>query len=178
VSVAYTGGLRQGQATLMPSLAEIAAVVTLQFPRITEHDSCFIHLYMWMGVLTCVRNNISLAAFKHFDPLVHTSLWQTFLHTWQPIVDGSLPLSFLHTSRNAVACCLSLVQTSSGAVIFTPCLLGANGVQLNHTRSMWPSDLELQHDQASAVMPMIQLKYCNIPLTFLISFVFIEMQAK
>jgi hypothetical protein len=30
----YTRGLHQGQATFMPSLAAISAVVTLQFPRI------------------------------------------------------------------------------------------------------------------------------------------------
>jgi hypothetical protein len=40
-----------------------------------------------------------------------------------------------------IACYLSVVQTSSGAVIFTPCSLGTNGLQLNHTLSMLPLTL-------------------------------------
>jgi hypothetical protein len=59
----------------------------------------------------------------------------------QPIVDGSLPLSSLqthtHTKRTIIGS-LSLVQTSSGAVIFTPCSRGTVGLQLNHTRNMPP----------------------------------------
>jgi hypothetical protein len=54
------------------------------------------------------------------------------------------------TNKCTTACCLSLVQTSSGAVIFTSCSLSTNGLQVNHNHSMSPSDLELQHDQTSA----------------------------
>jgi hypothetical protein len=43
--------------------------------------------------------------------------------------------------------------------------------KMNHTRSMSPSDLELQHDQVSAVLPIIQRKYSNISLTFWISLI-------
>lgn len=43
--------------------------------------------------------------------------------------------------------------------------------QPNHTLTMPRSDLELQHDQASAVLPMIQRKYPNIEETFAISLV-------
>jgi hypothetical protein len=68
---------------------------------------------------------------------------------------------------------LSLVQTSSGAVIFIPCLLDTDGLQLNHTRSMSPSDVELQHHQASVVLPNIHKKYFSIALTFLIFFIYL-----
>jgi hypothetical protein len=94
------------------------------------------------------------------------------VHTWQSIVDGSLPLPFLQTpKKRTIARCLSFVQTSSGAVILTACSLGTNGLQLNHTHSMLPSDLELQHDQVSAVLLIIQRKYFIIAFTFLISYI-------
>jgi hypothetical protein len=66
-----------------------------------------------------------------------------------------------------VACpwCKTVVE-----VMFTLRSLGTNGLHLYHTRSMSPSDLELQYDQASAVLPIIQRKYSNVALTFRISF--------
>jgi hypothetical protein len=63
-----------------------------------------------------------------------------------------------------------LVQTSSGAVIFTPHSLSANG-QLNHIHNKPPSYLTLQYDQAAAMLPIIQQKYSNIVDIFLILFV-------
>lgn len=57
-----------------------------------------------------------------------------------------------------------LVQTSSAAAILRT-------RELNHTRTMPRSDLELQHDQASAVLPIIQWKYPNIEETFAVSLV-------
>jgi hypothetical protein len=59
-----------------------------------------------------------------------------------------------------------LVQTCSVALIFTLNALGTNGLQLNRTRSMSLSDLELQYDQASAVLPIVQRKYSNSALAF------------
>jgi hypothetical protein len=82
----------------------------------------------------------------------------------------SAPFIPSDTKRRTVACCLSLVQTSSGAAIFTPYTLGTN--ELNHTRSMLQSELELQHDQAPAVLPITQRKYSNIALTFLTFFAY------
>jgi hypothetical protein len=122
----------------------------------------------WTSLPVCI-NNTGSAAFKHFDPLMANSS----VHTWQSVVNGSLPLSFLGTKRRTIASCLSLLQTCSGAVIFTPCSLGTGGLQLNHTCRMSPCDLELQHDQVSAVLPIIKRKYSNI-LTFWISFVIYE----
>jgi hypothetical protein len=58
-----------------------------------------------------------------------------------------------------------------GAAVFTPCSIGTNGLQLNHTRSMSQSDLGLQNYQASAVLPIIQRKYPDIALAFRMSFV-------
>jgi hypothetical protein len=46
--------------------------------------------------------------------------------------------------------------------------LGTNGLQMNQTRRMSLSDLELQYDQASAELPITQRKYSNIVLTYLI----------
>jgi hypothetical protein len=72
-----------------------------------------------------------------------------------------------HKNRTA-ARCSSLVQTSGGTAIFTPRSLDTNGLQLNHTRSMSPSDLEPQYGQASAVLPTTQRKYPHIADAFLI----------
>jgi hypothetical protein len=58
----------------------------------------------------------------------------------------------------------SLVQTPSGAVIFMPCSLGTNGLQPYHTRSMSPSDLELQHNQVSVLLSVIQHSIPVLPL--------------
>jgi hypothetical protein len=41
-------------------------------------------------------------------------------------------------------------------------------LQLNHTRTTSPCDLDLQYDQASAVLPITQRKCSSIALTFLI----------
>jgi hypothetical protein len=62
--------------------------------------------------------NTGSTAFKCSDPLVHTSLWQTVVHTWHPVFNRSLPLSFLQSSKNVllhVACprCKPVVQLSS-----------------------------------------------------------------
>jgi hypothetical protein len=89
------------------------------------------------------------------------------VHTWQPIVDGSLPRLFLQTPEKKaqlhVAC--PWCKSSSEAVIFTPCPLDTGGLQVNHTRNMSPPDLELQHDQASAGLPIKERKYSNIVRT-------------
>jgi hypothetical protein len=53
-----------------------------------------------------------------------------------------------------------------------PCSVNINRLQVTHTHSMSSFDLELQHDQASAVLPIIQWKHSNIALTFLISFIY------
>jgi hypothetical protein len=65
-----------------------------------------------------------------------------------------------------------LVQNSSRAVIFTSRSLDTTWPQLNHTRSMSRSDLKLQHDPALAVLPIMQRKYSNVAIIFLILFVY------
>jgi hypothetical protein len=109
--------------------------------------------------------------FKHFYSLVHTSLWQTVLSILGSQLMGLGPFhAFRHKKMH---CCMLLVlgAVSSGTVIFTPCLLGTNGLYLNHTRSTSKSDLERQNDQVRVVLPITQRKYFNITLTFDISFV-------
>jgi hypothetical protein len=84
------------------------------------------------------------------------------VHTWQPIVDGSLPLSFLQTPKITL---LYVACPWYKSIVQQPSLRhGTNGLHLNHTRSMSPYDPELQHGQASAVLPIIQRKYYNITL--------------
>jgi hypothetical protein len=63
------------------------------------------------------------------------------------------------------------VQTSNVATIFTPHSLGING-EMNHTRSMSLSDLELQYHQASPVLRITRRKCSNIAPTFLTPLVF------
>jgi hypothetical protein len=50
-----------------------------------------------------------------------------------------------------------------------------NGLTLNHNSSISLFDLGLQHDQVSAASPIMQRKYFNIALTFLILRVHYEM---
>jgi hypothetical protein len=45
----------------------------------------------------------------------------------------SAPFIPSDTKKCTTACCFSLVQNSSAAVIFMPCSLGANRLQLSHT---------------------------------------------
>jgi hypothetical protein len=94
-------------------------------------------------------NNTGSAAFKHFGPLVHTSLRQTVsVHTWQSTVDGSCTFhSFRH---QAIHCCMLLLVLGANLLWCTHfyATLTRHRLQLNHTRSMSPSDLQLQHDQA------------------------------
>jgi hypothetical protein len=171
--VATLKSLHQGWATLMPNLAVISAVVILQFPRINAWaHSMFVdvdgHLYL-SALTTLVRlllniliHSYTLHCGKQFCPsLAHNCLWI------------SAPFIPSDTRRCTVACCLSLVQTTSAAVIFMPFSFGTNGLQLNHTHSMSPSDLLLQHGQASTVLPVIQQKYSSVALTLLISFIII-----
>jgi hypothetical protein len=64
-----------------------------------------------------------------------------------------------------------LMQTSSAAVMFTPCSLDTNRLWLIHTQSTTLSGLELQYDQGWAVMSFTQYKYFSIWIIFFISIV-------
>jgi hypothetical protein len=94
----------------------------------------------WASLPVCT-SNISSAAFKHFDSHL---LWQTVLS----VLGGQLltELCAFHSfsqQKCTTAHCLSLVQTSKAAAIFTPCSLSTNRLHLNQSRSMPPSDHEL-----------------------------------
>jgi hypothetical protein len=147
----------------MPSLA----VVTFQFQRITAWARSVFCGCGWPSLPVCIDNTGS-AAFKHFDPLVHTTLLRTVLSILgSQLSMGLCPFHFFRHQKTHDCMLLLLLQTSSGAGIFTPCCLGTDGLQLNHAHSMPPSDLELQHDEVWAVLPVIQRKYSNIALPFL-----------
>jgi hypothetical protein len=89
----------------------------------------------WASLDACI-NNIALAAFKHFNTLIHTSLWETVLSKLGSQLLMDLYLFIPSDAKNTTACCLSFVQPSSEVVIFTLCSLGKNKLQLNHTCSM------------------------------------------
>jgi hypothetical protein len=142
----------------MPSLAPISAVVTLQFSK--NHYFSMLHVLFvcvcaWASLPMCI-NNTGSVAFKYFNPLVHSSLWQKVL--------------FLQTPKYAHCMLLVLGANLTWRSHFMSCSLCTNG-QLNHIHSMPPSDIKLQHGQVSAVLPFIQQKYSNIALTFSISFI-------
>jgi hypothetical protein len=120
-------------------------------------------LWLWMGVLTSPHQQNCFCCFWTFwSTRTHFVVENSSVHIWQPIFDRSPPSSFLQTLKNALLHVrLFLMQTSSGVVIFTSCSLGTNGLQLNHTHNMSLPDLELQYDQVSAVLPIIQRKYSN-----------------
>jgi hypothetical protein len=121
--------------------------------------------YLSASTMVCMLLNILIHSHilhcgKEFHPYFSVNCW------W-----NLCPFhSFRHTKKCTTACCLYMVDTSNTAVIFTSCSIGTNG-QLNHIHSMSPSDLYLQHDEVSAVLPIIQQKYSNTDLTPLISFV-------
>jgi hypothetical protein len=146
----------------MPNLAATCTVITLQFPRIIASG------HKMFCSFVDENGHPYSAAFKHFDPLLHTSLWKnSSVHIFQPFVIDFCPFySSRQKKKDTIARCLSWVKISSAAIIFTPYTLGINRLQLNHTHTMSPPDLFLQHDQASAVLPVIQRKYCNNALTF------------
>jgi hypothetical protein len=71
-----------------------------------------------------------VAAFKHFNPLAYTALWQTVLsiHGSQLPMDLCLFHSYIHQNTYCYILLLSLVQTTSEEVIFTPCSISTNGI--------------------------------------------------
>jgi hypothetical protein len=136
----------------------------------------FFCLWIWASLPVCA-NNTGLAAFKLFSPLVHTSLWQTDLSILSNQLSVDLcPSHSFRTNKCTTARCLSLVQMCNGAVIFIPCLLGTNELRLKHTQSMSPSDPDLKHDQASAVLQKNTMKIFEYSFTFLIFFAFLFYQ--
>jgi hypothetical protein len=133
----------------MPSLAVISAKPTPQFPRIIAWARSVFCSFVDVderpylsASTTPVRLILNISIHSH--TLQCVKQFCTYLAASCRLM--SAPLIPPDTKESTVACCLSLVQTSSGAVIFTPHSLGINGLQLNHTRSMSPSHLELQHD--------------------------------
>jgi hypothetical protein len=109
-------------------------------------------MYIWASLPACI-NYSDLAAVKHFDPLKHSSFWKTLLSILSSQF-SKIFASFIPSHTN-ITCFFYLKQTSIGAVIFTPCSFDTNRLKLNRTHSMSPVDLELQNDQALAVLSII-----------------------
>jgi hypothetical protein len=112
-------------------------------------------------------------ASKLFNLLVCTLLWQTALSIVdkQIIISEFLTLSLLQIAGNT----LQHIQCRCKPVVGHPPLchacLAQTGWQLNHTCSMSASGLELQCDQASRVLSVIQWKYLNIVDIFWMSLI-------
>jgi hypothetical protein len=157
----------------MASLAAISVLLPYSFQEsLLEQAPCLfvdVDERPYLSVLTTLFRlllNISMHLYiyhcgKQFCP----NLAVNFRWISAPFIPSDI-------KNRIIAWFLSLVQPSVKAIIFKPCSLGTNGLQLNHTRSTSPSDLELQHDQDSPVLPIIQRNYSNISLTFLIPLVF------
>jgi hypothetical protein len=126
-------------------------------------------LRMWVGILTRLHQRHRFGCFTHFDPVIRRSLWQTVLSGFvsQMSIDLRPFHSFRHWKRTAV-CCISLMRTFNGAIIFMLCSFGTDGLQLNHTRSMSPPDLGLQYHQTAAVFSIRNVE--NIPIIHLLLF--------
>jgi hypothetical protein len=129
----------------MLSLADISPVVALQFPIIIASARSLFCSFVNVDGRPYLSASTTLV---HLLLNISIRSWQTVLSilSSQLSMDPCLFHSFRHQNRS-IACCLSLVQNSSGTFIFTPCSLRTNGLQLNHTRSMSPSGFELQHDR-------------------------------
>jgi hypothetical protein len=71
--------------------------------------------------------------------------------------------------KRSISCCLSLVKTYIGTVIFTRCSLGTNG-QLNHTRSSHRLTLSYRMTRPQQCFQSHNENIPILPLLFLISF--------
>jgi hypothetical protein len=89
------------------------------------------------------------------------------MHYWNILV---AQLATMLSPRCAVMCCLSLVWTSGGEAIFTSWSLSTKYTCELHLQHA--SDLELQYEQASALLPFIKWNYSNIMCTLWIFLIF------
>jgi hypothetical protein len=71
---------------------------------------------------------------------------------------GFLPVSLLQTTKRKHYSTLLAHPWCKHPAISKPLTIGINGLLLNHTRSIPPFGIELQYDQASAVLPVTQQK--------------------
>jgi hypothetical protein len=131
-----------------------------------QHKLCSICLWIWISLLNYLHQQPCFSCFILFHPNTHSSLQQTVLSIFgNQLSMNFCPFFFQDTKKHPNACCLSFVQTSSAAASFTH---STNWLQLNHTQSMSPSDLELQHDQASTCwQPQNKIFSCPYILNFL-----------
>jgi hypothetical protein len=95
----------------MPSLAAFSFDFQIS---LLEHVACFVRLLLC--TFTCLS-----AAFKNFGPFVlhRGKQFCPYLVAIFECISAAFILS--DTKKDKVACCLSLVQTSGGAIIFTSC---------------------------------------------------------
>jgi hypothetical protein len=126
-----TRGLPQGRTTLKPGLAAVSEVVAPQFSRITASACCKHCLFVDVDGLPYLSASTTLVR-----PRLNISIYSHTLHRGTQFNPQStakcrcICASFVppDTKNALLHCCLSPVQTSGAAVIFTPSL----PAQLNH----------------------------------------------
>jgi hypothetical protein len=125
-------------------------------------------LWMWIRIPTHLCQQHWFSHFYTFQSThIHFVVVNNSVHTRQPINRIFLPISLLQTAKKRTTVhSSSLVQTSSTAAISMPHSFGTKELQLNHTYNMEPSDLQLQHDQTTAVFPIVQQKHSNTAKMF------------
>jgi hypothetical protein len=125
--------LHQGWAILMPSLAEISAVVTV----VSKNHSLSTLQVLFVDVDGCPYLSASTTlVWLLSNILIHSYTLHCGKQFCPYLAANCRWISAPFIPKPTIACCLSLVQTSSGAVIFMPCSLGTDKLQLNHTCSM------------------------------------------
>jgi hypothetical protein len=124
-------------------------------------------------------------AFKHFNPPVYTSLWQTFLsilgslssvdflpfYPLTPQISAKIPSYYSFWCKpleeQPSLCHAHWTTTEPQHTVVWPWATAYYRVTLSH--SIPPSDLEPQYDQTSAVLPA--MKYSKIPDFFSLQYI-------
>jgi hypothetical protein len=123
-------------------------------PQLLEHTQCFVHLQTWMGVPTRPHQQCS------FGCLLNILIRSFRCHNGK----HALPIWGSHSSADfcgfhSYSTLLISEINLYGAAIFRQCLLGTNGLELNQTQSMPPSNFEMQYPNcmdAALILPCVQ----------------------
>jgi hypothetical protein len=196
-----------GRPCLSPSWTLVRLLLNISFHSYTCHCDKQLRPYLaancrWISdpfipsdskkrIIACCLSLVQTSSGPVIFMLCSTDKNKQLNHTRSiPPSDITVPYSFKKSSLEHASCFVlfcgcrwafkpvCIINTDSVTfkhfdplvVIFMPWSLGKNG-QLNHTRSMSPSGIELQHEHASAVLPIIKRKYLSTALTIWTSFV-------
>jgi hypothetical protein len=148
--------------TTLIIMAAMRSGFSEQRKAFTRYHSCWTYRKIWYN-MPIIKEITKVRVVVVFNSLI-THVFLAANIWW-------ISVPFIPSDATEVVCYSSLVQTSSKAAIFMPCSLGTKALQPNPTCNMSLSDPELQDDQASAVLPIIQHKYSNTAFTSWISLI-------